>query len=171
MANRAIVLSDRPAAIKADVVVDPPYPRHRPGGTTPAGHRPAGNRCNLVTHRMNIVTKLSPRRAILAAVPGLIPGSAISRAKAAPANVLPVGTQTGAANLMAQAAWRSGSAAQPTWDRCQIGREFQFGPPLLEAMRIGSIELGRVGNTTAGCPDGCGRLHATARQAFWARPA
>ncbi|MDR3535720.1 MAG: ABC transporter ATP-binding protein [Acetobacteraceae bacterium] len=29
MANRVIVLSDRPAAIKADVAVDLPYPRHR----------------------------------------------------------------------------------------------------------------------------------------------
>jgi NitT/TauT family transport system ATP-binding protein len=29
MANRVIVLSDRPAAIKADVEVDLPYPRHR----------------------------------------------------------------------------------------------------------------------------------------------
>jgi NitT/TauT family transport system ATP-binding protein len=29
MANRVIVLSDRPAAIKADVPVDLPYPRHR----------------------------------------------------------------------------------------------------------------------------------------------
>jgi len=29
MANRVIVLSDRPAAIKADVSVDLPYPRHR----------------------------------------------------------------------------------------------------------------------------------------------
>ncbi len=29
MANRVIVLSDRPAAIKADIQVEPPYPRHR----------------------------------------------------------------------------------------------------------------------------------------------
>jgi NitT/TauT family transport system ATP-binding protein len=29
MANRVIVLSDRPAAIKADITVDLPYPRHR----------------------------------------------------------------------------------------------------------------------------------------------
>jgi NitT/TauT family transport system ATP-binding protein len=29
MANRVLVLSDRPAAIKADIVVDLPYPRHR----------------------------------------------------------------------------------------------------------------------------------------------
>jgi NitT/TauT family transport system ATP-binding protein len=29
MANRVIVLSDRPAAIKADIAVDLPYPRHR----------------------------------------------------------------------------------------------------------------------------------------------
>jgi NitT/TauT family transport system ATP-binding protein len=29
MANRVIVLSDRPAAVKADIAVDLPFPRHR----------------------------------------------------------------------------------------------------------------------------------------------
>jgi NitT/TauT family transport system ATP-binding protein len=29
MATRIIVLSDRPAAIKADIQIDRPYPRHR----------------------------------------------------------------------------------------------------------------------------------------------
>ena len=29
MSNRVIVLSDRPAAIKADIAVDLPFPRHR----------------------------------------------------------------------------------------------------------------------------------------------
>jgi len=29
LANRVIVLSDRPARIKADITVDRPYPRHR----------------------------------------------------------------------------------------------------------------------------------------------
>ena len=29
LANRVVVLSDRPARIKADIVVDRPYPRHR----------------------------------------------------------------------------------------------------------------------------------------------
>jgi hypothetical protein len=29
LANRVIVLSDRPARVKADIVVDRPYPRHR----------------------------------------------------------------------------------------------------------------------------------------------
>jgi NitT/TauT family transport system ATP-binding protein len=29
LANRVIVLSERPARIKADIVVDRPYPRHR----------------------------------------------------------------------------------------------------------------------------------------------
>ncbi|HET6306396.1 MAG TPA: ABC transporter ATP-binding protein, partial [Rhodopila sp.] len=29
MANRVIVLSERPAAIKADIAVDLPFPRHR----------------------------------------------------------------------------------------------------------------------------------------------
>ena len=29
MATRVVVLSDRPAAIKADIAIDKPYPRHR----------------------------------------------------------------------------------------------------------------------------------------------
>ena len=29
LANRVIVLSDRPARVKADILVDLPYPRHR----------------------------------------------------------------------------------------------------------------------------------------------
>jgi NitT/TauT family transport system ATP-binding protein len=29
MSNRVIVLSDRPAAIKADIDIDLPFPRHR----------------------------------------------------------------------------------------------------------------------------------------------
>ena len=53
MANRVIVLSDRPAAIKADIPVDLPYPRHRgdppPRRTAPRNPRPAWPGRGLVT--------------------------------------------------------------------------------------------------------------------------
>jgi NitT/TauT family transport system substrate-binding protein/sulfonate transport system substrate-binding protein len=66
---------------------------------------------------------------------------------AAPAKVLRVGTQKGAAILMAERQQRGLEATLNPLGIDVQWVEFQFGPPLLEAMRIGSIDIGLVGDT------------------------
>lgn len=83
------------------------------------------------------------RRAILSA-PFLL---ALGPATAAPAKVLRVGTQKGAAILMAERQQRGLEATLNPLGIDVQWVEFQFGPPLLEAMRIGSIDIGLVGDT------------------------
>jgi NitT/TauT family transport system substrate-binding protein/sulfonate transport system substrate-binding protein len=72
---------------------------------------------------------------------------AASVAHAAPAKVLKVGTQKGAGILMAARQRGSlESLLKPLGIDVQWV-EFQFGPPMLEAMRVGSIDIGLVGDT------------------------
>ncbi len=68
-------------------------------------------------------------------------------ARAAPTKVLRMGFQKGEPTLMAA---RQNQDLERVltplgWDVQWI--EFQFGPPMLEAMRVGSIDLGAVGDT------------------------
>ncbi len=64
-----------------------------------------------------------------------------------PAKVLRVGTQKGAALLMAERERRGlESLLNPLGVDVQWA-EFQFGPPVLEAMRVGSVDIGLVGDT------------------------
>jgi NitT/TauT family transport system substrate-binding protein/sulfonate transport system substrate-binding protein len=84
------------------------------------------------------------RRTLLAGVPALV---AARRATAAPAKVLRVGTQKGAALLMAERQRRGLETLLAPLGIEVRWTEFQFGPPLLEAMRIGGVDLGLVGDT------------------------
>lgn len=70
-----------------------------------------------------------------------------SKARAAESKVLRMGFQKGEPTQMAAKQNRDlEKALTPLgWDVQWI--EFQFGPPLLEAMRVGSIDLGAVGDT------------------------
>jgi len=63
------------------------------------------------------------------------------------ANVLRVGTQKGAAILMAERQQRGLEALlNPQGIEVQWV-EFSFGPPMMEAMRVGSVDIGLVGDT------------------------
>jgi len=89
----------------------------------------------------------APRRLMLAATPALLLAGTARRGSAAPAKVLRMGTQKGAAILMAE---RQQKGLEVLLNPLGIDVqwvEFQFGPPLLEAMRIGSIDIGLVGDT------------------------
>jgi sulfonate transport system substrate-binding protein len=66
---------------------------------------------------------------------------------AGPAKVLRVGTQKGAAILMAERQQRGlESLLNPLGIEVQWS-EFQFGPPIMEAMRAGAVDIGLVGDT------------------------
>src|ERR1700742_4898745 len=68
-------------------------------------------------------------------------------ARAAEAKTLRVGTQKGEPVLMAA---RDNKDLEKLLAPKGIGVEwieFQFGPPMLEAMRVGSIDVGAVGDT------------------------
>jgi sulfonate transport system substrate-binding protein len=87
------------------------------------------------------------RRTLLVGVPALVAGGAIRRAIASPAKVLRVGTQKGAGILMAE---RQRHGLETLLNPLGIAvqwTEFQFGPPILEAMRVGSVDIGLVGDT------------------------
>ena len=82
------------------------------------------------------------RRSVLGGLAAL----AVSRAIAAPAKVLRIGTQKGGAILMAERQQRGLEAVlNPLGIEVQW-LEFAFGPPILEAMRVGSVDLGYVGD-------------------------
>src|SRR5450755_2093686 len=88
---------------------------------------------------LNMIT----RRTLLASTAAL----AIGRAAASPAKVLRVGTQKGAGILMAERQQRGlETLLNPLGIEVQW-TEFQFGPPILEAMRVGSVDIGLVGDT------------------------
>ena len=85
------------------------------------------------------------RRTFLAAGPAF--GMAVAPAFGATETILRVGYQKGATIFMA--AKQNGSLERlfnPLGVQVQWA-EFQYGPPLLEAMRVGSIDLGTVGDT------------------------
>jgi sulfonate transport system substrate-binding protein len=84
------------------------------------------------------------RRTLLtgAAALGLVRRGAASEAK-----VLRVGTQKGAAILMAERQRRGLESLLNPLGIDVRWAEFQFGPPLLEAMRTGGVDIGLVGDT------------------------
>jgi sulfonate transport system substrate-binding protein len=87
------------------------------------------------------------RRTLLAATPLLAAPAVIRAAHAQSAKVLRVGTQKGAAILSAERQQRGlETLLNPQGIEVQWV-EFQFGPPMLEAMRIGAIDIGLVGDT------------------------
>ncbi len=85
------------------------------------------------------------RRSLLAALPAVC--MAASGARAASDKTMRVGFQKGEPILLAARENRTlETALAPSGIDVQW-LEFQFGPPMLEAMRIGSIDIGGVGDT------------------------
>lgn len=85
------------------------------------------------------------RRQLLAAVPAF--GIAATSASAAPSRLLRIGYQKGEPMLVASKRNRSfESLLNPLGIQVQW-IEFQFGPPMLEAMRVNAIDIGAVGDT------------------------
>ena len=87
------------------------------------------------------------RRTLFAALPAAALLAAARPARATPPKLLKVGTQKGAAILSAARQQRSlETLLAPLGIEVQWV-EFQFGPPMLEAMRVGAIHIGLVGDT------------------------
>jgi len=87
------------------------------------------------------------RRTLLAALPAVGIGTAATRAIGAPGNTLRVGFQKGESILLAARQKRSlETLLTPLGIEVQW-IEFQFGPPMLEAMRVNAIDVGGVGDT------------------------
>ena len=88
------------------------------------------------------------RRTLLRVVPAVGIGVTARRATAAPdRKLLRVGFQKGEPILLAAKQSRSlETLLEPSGIDVQW-IEFQFGPPLLEAMRVGAIDIGGVGDT------------------------
>jgi NitT/TauT family transport system substrate-binding protein/sulfonate transport system substrate-binding protein len=88
------------------------------------------------------------RRMILALLPGgLAATTATTRAIASPARTLRIGYQKGEPTLVAAKQNRSLEDALNPLGIAVEWFEFPFGPPLLEAMRVGSVDFGGVGDT------------------------
>src|ERR1700733_4970870 len=88
---------------------------------------------------------LISRRHLLAALPAI--GFAATRASAAPSKLLRVGFQKGEPILLAPKPNRSlETLLNPLGIEVQW-IEFQFGPPMLEAMRVNAVDIGAVGDT------------------------
>jgi sulfonate transport system substrate-binding protein len=84
------------------------------------------------------------RRAVLAA-PALL--LAARHAHAEPAKIVRVGTQKGAGLLVAEQQQRGLETLLNPFGIEVKWVEFAFGPPMLEAMRAGAIDIGSVGDT------------------------
>jgi sulfonate transport system substrate-binding protein len=87
------------------------------------------------------------RRTLLGGVGALAAAGVMRRAIASPAKVLRVGTQKGAGILMAERQRRGLETLLNPLGIAVQWTEFQFGPPILEAMRVGSVDIGLVGDT------------------------
>lgn len=88
---------------------------------------------------------MNRRHLLLTAAAGIVVPLAVSRADTS--RVLRVGTQKGAAILSALRQQRGlETLLNPRGIEVQWV-EFQFGPPMLEAMRVGAIDIGLVGDT------------------------
>lgn len=84
------------------------------------------------------------RRTILA-TPAIL--SLTRRAGAEPTKIVRVGTQKGAGLLVAEQQQRGLEAVFNPLGVEVKWVEFQFGPPMLEAMRAGAVDIGAVGDT------------------------
>jgi NitT/TauT family transport system substrate-binding protein/sulfonate transport system substrate-binding protein len=87
------------------------------------------------------------RRTLLATLSGLAIGRAATRAIAAPGKTLRVGFQKGEPILLAAKQKRSLETLLSPLGVDVQWIEFQFGPPMLEAMRVNAIDIGAVGDT------------------------
>jgi sulfonate transport system substrate-binding protein len=88
---------------------------------------------------------LISRRHLLAALPAI--GFAATRASATPRKLLRVGFQKGEPILLAD---KQNHSLETLLNPLGIDVqwvEFQFGPPMLEAMRVNAIDIGAVGDT------------------------
>jgi sulfonate transport system substrate-binding protein len=90
---------------------------------------------------------VSRRHALAAGLSLPLALPAIRRARAADSKILKVGYQKGEAVLMTAKAGNFLEKAFAPKGYTVEWIEFQFGPPMLEAMRVGSIDLGAVGDT------------------------
>ena len=90
---------------------------------------------------------ITRRAALVRAIPAVVAASVARRAFAAPSKALRVGTQKGAGILMAERQRRGLETLLNPLGIDVQWTEFQFGPPMLEAMRVGSIDIGLVGDT------------------------
>jgi NitT/TauT family transport system substrate-binding protein/sulfonate transport system substrate-binding protein len=90
---------------------------------------------------------MTSRRGVLAALPAITLALTAGRARAEPAKLLRVGQQKGEPIVMAMKQHRMLETLLAPHDIEVQWTEFQFGPPLLEAMRVGSIDIGAVGDT------------------------
>src|SRR5271157_1349237 len=91
---------------------------------------------------------IANRRQVVAAalsLPLALP--AIHRARALDSKTLRVGFQKGEPVLMAAKANQALEILLGPKGYAVQWIEFQFGPPMLEAMRVGSIDIGGVGDT------------------------
>jgi aliphatic sulfonates family ABC transporter substrate-binding protein len=93
------------------------------------------------------MTALRRRRILTAALSLPLALPAIRRARATPAKAVRIGYQKGSAIQMAAKANRDLETLLGPQGFTVEWVEFQFGPPMLEAMRIGSIDIGGVGDT------------------------
>ncbi len=85
------------------------------------------------------------RRHVFAALPAV--GLAATYAAAAPSKLVRVGFQTGKPIVLAAEENHSLEALLNPLGIDVQWVEFQFGPPLLEAMRVNAIDIGAVGDT------------------------
>jgi NitT/TauT family transport system substrate-binding protein/sulfonate transport system substrate-binding protein len=90
---------------------------------------------------------MATRRQLLAATSLLLGGAIGRRARAADPAVLRVGFQKGEPVLVAAKQNRSLETLLAPLGISVSWLEFAFGPPILEAMRVGSIDIGGVGDT------------------------
>ena len=85
------------------------------------------------------------RRHLLAAFPAI--GIAAARASAEPGKLLRVGFQKGEPMLLAAKQNHSLETLLSPLGIDVQWTEFQFGPPMLEAMRVNAVDIGAVGDT------------------------
>ncbi|HVZ08007.1 aliphatic sulfonate ABC transporter substrate-binding protein [Rhodopila sp.] len=90
---------------------------------------------------------LTRRRALIAGLATPFIGRAAQAAPKAAPKTLRLGFQKGEPILMAARTNRDLEKALAPLDLSVEWIEFQFGPPMLEAMRVGGIDLGAVGDT------------------------
>jgi aliphatic sulfonates family ABC transporter substrate-binding protein len=90
---------------------------------------------------------MATRRQLLAATSSVLAGALALGAQASEAAVLRVGFQKGEPVLVAAKENRSLETLLNPLGISVSWLEFAFGPPILEAMRVGSIDVGGVGDT------------------------
>jgi aliphatic sulfonates family ABC transporter substrate-binding protein len=90
---------------------------------------------------------MATRRQLVSAVPALLLGVPATRARASAAAALRIGFQKGEPVLVAAKQNRSLETLLEPLGVTVSWLEFPFGPAILEAMRVGSIDFGGVGDT------------------------